>query len=261
MKNDILKIGGVGQALATRSGETPIHLGLLEGLEISVSGNVTKKHAGTGAYPVATYTAEKEMTVSVDEGLLSLRSVRLTQGDKTVGSTILRGTSEESTVPASPGPYTITVSKASYEAGKMVVQYADGTYFTKVSGAPSAAGEYQETTPGSGIITFDSSDAGEDVVITYVYEYDSSTNSDNLDMLSLEADARACEIEFHYFHSFTDCGSTDLFELMFYQARPTGELAIKFAHADIGDVSGAVLDIEDPLRADNRLGMMALKSA
>ena len=75
---------------------------------------------------------------------------------------------EARTVPATPGPYTVTVINAatfSFDGG---VIYANGTAFTAVSGAPAAAGEYSVAL-ATGIYTFNAADQGASIVIDYGY--------------------------------------------------------------------------------------------
>jgi hypothetical protein len=77
-------------------------------------------------------------------------------------------------VPASPGPYTITVAPpeaGSPPAGTFVadwgVQYANGNSFQRVSALTGTAGQY--TVNSSGVYTFNAADAGAAILINYSY--------------------------------------------------------------------------------------------
>ena len=76
---------------------------------------------------------------------------------------------EPHTVPAS-GPYTITVknAKTGFAIVDMGVTYANGTTLTAVSGTPTAAGQYSVNTT-TGVYTFDSADAGQNVIANYAW--------------------------------------------------------------------------------------------
>ena len=99
------------------------------------------------------------------------------------------------------------------------------------------------------------------LVVHYVYTYDATANADLLDMGAFDSTARACSFALWYNHAFTECSVTKLCEMFFHQVRPTGELEVAFQHGDFADVSGAGFDVEDPLRSDNQVGTIFLKSA
>lgn len=72
---------------------------------------------------------------------------------------------EAHTVPADPGPYTVTTT-AHWSAGDRGVTYATGVPFTKVTAPPTLAGTYSVN--GS-VYTFSALDAGASVMISYGY--------------------------------------------------------------------------------------------
>ena len=75
---------------------------------------------------------------------------------------------ENQTVPATPGPYTVTVNNAatfSFDGG---VTYANGTAFTAVTGTPANAGEYS-VAMATGIYSFNAADQGASIIIDYGY--------------------------------------------------------------------------------------------
>lgn len=74
-------------------------------------------------------------------------------------------TNEAQTVPANPGPYTLT-TLAHWSAGDRGVTYANGTAFTKVTAPPTVAGTY--SVDGS-VYTFSAIDAGASVLLSYGY--------------------------------------------------------------------------------------------
>lgn len=256
-----VRLGGVGEVVGFRSGQTPLYLGTLQNVELNFSGNVQKVYGGTGAFPVATWTPEKEIGVTADAALIEMQSIRMTQGDNAIGTTQLMLASETNTVGTDSKA---TVVKTKYETGKVIVLYANGTPFTKMAGttAPSAAGTYQEDTPSAGTLTFHATDNGQSIIVKYVYSYTTSGMvGDGLDMLAIKSDARACPVEWYYNHEYTDCGAASKVQFMFYRARPTGNLAAKFEHANVADVSNGTFDIEDPLRADKHIGAVTMADA
>ena len=72
---------------------------------------------------------------------------------------------EAHVVPAS-SPYTITAANSSTFSADEGVVYASGNPLTFTTGAPSAAGQYEET---SGTYTFSSTDAGANVLLNYLF--------------------------------------------------------------------------------------------
>lgn len=76
---------------------------------------------------------------------------------------------EAGVIPSTPGPYTLTVSEAAtLEADFGVTK--DGVPMTKVTSAP-AAGQYAVNT-STGVYTFNATDQGDAVLISYSYEVD-----------------------------------------------------------------------------------------
>jgi hypothetical protein len=79
---------------------------------------------------------------------------------------------EAATVPATPGPYTVTVAEATDFVKDLGVLYAaTGKPLEKVNPGSEATGKYSvdEVTPGQGIYTFAAGDQAADVLISYVY--------------------------------------------------------------------------------------------
>lgn len=76
-------------------------------------------------------------------------------------------TTDSTTVPSSPGPYTITVTQAATFINDLGVVKDGTTPMTKVTGTPTT-GQYSvdETT---GVYTFAAADTGDSVVISYQY--------------------------------------------------------------------------------------------
>ncbi len=75
---------------------------------------------------------------------------------------------EAASVPATPGPYTVTVAQAANYLKDLGVLYAaNGKPFEKVTAGSEAAGKYS-VDEGTGVYTFDAGDADADVLITYV---------------------------------------------------------------------------------------------
>lgn len=83
--------------------------------------------------------------------------------------TLYLSIAEAGVIPASPGPYTITVAEAASFVEDLGVTKG-GTPMTRVASAP-AAGEYS-VDEGTGIYTFNATDESDAVVISYRYEID-----------------------------------------------------------------------------------------
>lgn len=72
---------------------------------------------------------------------------------------------EPHTIPASPGPYTITVTNASTWSRDLGVRFTSGGQpLADTHGSLTASGQY---TVAAGVYTFDSADAGKAVIISY----------------------------------------------------------------------------------------------
>lgn len=94
---------------------------------------------------------------------------RVGQVDTVNTITVFLTVDENKTIPATPGPYTITVDNAAdFVADNGVTK--GGTPMTRVTGAP-AAGEYS-VNEGTGVYTFNATDENDAVVINYRYEID-----------------------------------------------------------------------------------------
>lgn len=80
---------------------------------------------------------------------------------------------EAHTVPATPGPYTVTVTNAAdFTEDLGVIKDAGSVALVKVTGAP-AAGQYSVNTV-TGVYTFNSAEQDQAITITYRYEIDSA---------------------------------------------------------------------------------------
>lgn len=72
---------------------------------------------------------------------------------------------ETHSVPANPGPYTVTVTNASTFSCNQSVAYASGTLLTQVTGTP-ATGQYSVDS-STGVYTFAAGDAGQSLDFVY----------------------------------------------------------------------------------------------
>ena len=105
----------------------------------------------TGGAPV--------VIVPVDDSSPTLVSAAEPAGSDSALSTAVQA----ATVPASPGPYTITVANAATFSVDVGVAYASGAPLVAVASAP-AHGQYSVA---AGVYTFNAADAGASVTITY----------------------------------------------------------------------------------------------
>jgi len=253
-----LKIGGVGKALFARTGDLPLLSGNMEEVTLEGSANTTEKFGGVGNFPLATWTSSKDVKITSKSALFNIQDVKISQGDNAVGATIERYEYGES---HTVGTTTVTVNKEAtnknYIAGKITVRSAAGVEFEKVTGTPTT-GQFAEDTPGSGTITVATADIGVEIILDYVYSYNSSGNADELEMNALNDSGRPCAGSWYYTQKFSGCSVSESLEMMFYLVRPTADLNISAKQSDIVDLSGSVLRVEDPIRADGVVGVISM---
>jgi hypothetical protein len=77
---------------------------------------------------------------------------------------------EPHTIPATPGPYTITTDQAPgcwiADSG---VTYANGTPFVYTASSTPAQGQYTYSSDGLGVYTFNAADQGQPILVSYSY--------------------------------------------------------------------------------------------
>lgn len=247
-----LYLSGAGEMITKISGGGVLRFGTMQGLSLATTATFKELFAGKGLFPVASRAFEKSIEASCDMASFDKDFIEISQGlDEGSITTIERWESqEEQTV--GEGTYQVTVSKSKYKAGYTYVEDAEGNKLTRVSGTPASASEYQETTPGSGILTFHSSMEGKKVYISYVYDYDYSVNSDNVEALPVKADVLPKEFELYYKCILEEGDTVRGVEIIFWRCKPTTDMKLNFAR-DF-NIPNFTFRIVDPKRPDGRLG-------
>lgn len=149
---------------------TPVILGTMQDISLDLSVEM-KSLYGSKRYPIAVgqgkgKTEIKAKYAEIDGGIL---------GSLFFGKTATTGIKaakfdEAATIPATPGPYTLTISPPSsgtFVADLGVVNATTGVQFKRVASAP-ATGEYSVNT-GTGVYTFAAADQGVAIKISYEY--------------------------------------------------------------------------------------------
>lgn len=148
---------------------TPVILGTMQDVSLDLSVEM-KSLYGSKRYPIAVgqgkgKTEIKAKYAEINGGIL---------GDLFFGKAATTGIKaakfdEAATIPATPGPYTITISPPSSGTfvADMGVVDSTGTQYTRVASAP-ATGQYSVNT-GTGVYTFAAADQGKSIKISYEY--------------------------------------------------------------------------------------------
>jgi hypothetical protein len=155
----------------TGSGIGPDQFGILQDVTIDFSFE-TRELYGQYQFPVDIGRGKGKIT-----GKAKVANIAAAvYGDLFFGSTPTTGMTtvaenETAPVPASPGPYTITVTNAADYVDDLGVYYSSGANapnrFTRVT-TPSSAGQYSVNL-STGVYTFAAADADAVVAISYIY--------------------------------------------------------------------------------------------
>jgi hypothetical protein len=157
---------------------TPINFGLVQKVSVDTSVSV-KELYGQYAFPVAVGSGTRKVTCKASLARFSGQALgRLFYNQTpTPGSTVSQF-AEVHSVPATPGPYTVTVTNASHFTADQGVTYAaTGLPLLNVA-TLTAAGQYTFNAT-TGVYTFFSGDQGASVLISYTYS-STATNTQNL---------------------------------------------------------------------------------
>ncbi len=149
---------------------TPVILGTMQDVSLDLSVEM-KTLYGSKRYPIAVgqgkgKTEIKAKYAEIDGGILG----SLFFGKASTAGIKAAVFDSAGTIPATPGPYTLTVtppSSGTFVADLGVMLTATGTQMTRVASSP-ATGEYSVNT-GTGVYTFASADQGKAVAISYEY--------------------------------------------------------------------------------------------
>lgn len=149
---------------------TPVILGTMQDVSLDLSVEM-KTLYGSKRYPIAVgqgkgKTEIKAKYAEIDGGILG----SLFFGKASTAGIKAAVFDSAGTIPATPGPYTLTVtppSSGTFVADLGVMLTATGTQMTRVALSP-ATGEYAVNT-STGVYTFASADQGKAVAISYEY--------------------------------------------------------------------------------------------
>lgn len=153
---------------------TPVILGTMQDVSLDLSVEL-KTLYGSKRYPIAVgqgkgKTEIKAKYAEIDGGILG----SLFFGKAATTGIKAAKFDEAATIPAAPGPYTLTISPPSsgtFVADLGVLNATTGVQMTRVASAP-ATGQYSVNTT-TGVYTFASADQG--VAITISYEYSAAS--------------------------------------------------------------------------------------
>lgn len=156
---------------------TPVILGTMQDVSLDLSVEM-KTLYGSKRYPIAVgqgkgKTEIKAKYAEIDGGILG----SLFFGKASTAGIKAPVFDSPGTIPATPGPYTLTVtppSSGTFVADLGVMLTATGTQMTRVASSP-ATGEYAVNT-STGVYTFASADQGKAVAISYEYSAASGGN-------------------------------------------------------------------------------------
>ncbi len=156
---------GSGVATITPSGTTPtpINIGLLQEIQITAKSTV-KELFGQYRDPLAIGAGTRKWTGKAKVARFSARVLNSIYFGGTLNTGMAATAYESDTIPATPGPYTVTTThSANWTADLGVVYAATGLPFERVASV-AAAGQYSVA---AGVYTFDAADQGVAVVISY----------------------------------------------------------------------------------------------
>jgi len=244
-----LYLSGAGVMMTKQSGGGLLKFGTIQGLSLVTSATFKDLFAGKGLFPVVSRAFDKSIEAACEMASFDKEFIEVSQGlSADVITTIERFMDDEEQEVASA---TVTVDKGSYKAGYTYVTDDQGNKMTKVAGAPNS-GEYQESTPGSGELTFNADMEGEKVYVSYVYEYDYEANTEDVEALVVEADILPKEFELYYRCTLNEGDTERGAEIVFWRCKPTVDMKLNFTR-DF-NVPNFSFKILDPGRPDKRIG-------
>lgn len=161
---------GTGQLFAMPvGGGAPLRFGALQDVSVDFSGDIKSLH-GQYQFPLDVARGKSKVEWSANSGNIDVEAFNQVYfgGTVTTGDEVIQVFNEAGSIPASPGPYTITVAQAANFVMDLGVYYAaDATPLKQVASSPDQ-GEYSVS--AAGVYTFNASDAEVDVLINYLYE-------------------------------------------------------------------------------------------
>lgn len=164
---------GTGQLFATPvGGGAPLRFGALQDVSVDFSGDIKELH---GQYQFALDVARGKTKIEWKAASGNVDVEAYNQiffgGTTATGNELLQVFNEAASVPADPGPYTVTVANASDFYMDLGVYYAaTGLPLQQVAAGSEAAGKYSVS--AAGVYTFVVAD--EDVALLFNYLYEST---------------------------------------------------------------------------------------
>lgn len=161
---------GTGQIYSTPvGGGAPLRLGALQDVSVEFSGDMKMLY---GQYQFALDVARGKTKVEgkIGSGNIDVSAFNTLFFGNTLTNNSERkqAVNEAGAIPATPGPYTITVANAANFYADLGVNFvATGQPLRYVASAP-ATGEYS-VNPATGVYTFAAADEGLGVIINYLY--------------------------------------------------------------------------------------------
>ena len=149
-------------------GGNPVRLGALQDVSVEFSADIKTLH-GQSQFPLAVARGKSKIegkigTANIDAS--AFNEVYFGQPAGVIAGTKRQAFNEVGSVPASAGPYTITVANAgTFYLDLGVMDVLTGAPYKQVAAAP-AAGQY---TVAAGVYTFNAADAEKGVLINYLY--------------------------------------------------------------------------------------------
>lgn len=271
-------LAGIGEFFARYGGvngtSAPFMIGFLQDAQIGIEASTQKLFGGSGKFPLATATIEKTITITAKQAVVSMDTIRLTQGEvlTDTGEHIPRLAARETVTLGATGASGVTLNVSSLAYGtdyiwneNIVIEYADGTgrltstTATNLS-ATGSSGEFVEVS-GSSLIRFWNDDAGKRVTISYLYNYDidASGVADGVVATVLDNSTVGCPFELHYTKMFEECDNAYGLEALFYAVQPAGKYTLPMSR---GDFTQPDVEFEavDPKRSDGRVGILLLRN-
>lgn len=160
-------IFGTGKIISipTVSNPTPVQLG--EVIDMSVDINSPMKSlVGSKQFPLAVARGPGKIAMKAKMATFYGPVIRDLLFGATKVDSQRKVEAQAAAIPASPGPYTVTVANsANFDEDLGVVSASTGSAFTRVASAP-AAGQYSVS---AGVYTFAAADQGASIVISYAW--------------------------------------------------------------------------------------------
>lgn len=156
---------GTGKIISipTVTNPTPVQLGEVIDLSIDINSPL-KTLVGSKQYPIAAARGPASIALKAKMANFYGPVIRDLLFGATKVDSERKVETQAAAIPASPGPYTVTVTNsANFIEDLGVVNASTGSAFTRVASAP-ATGQYSVS---AGVYTFASADAGGSIIISY----------------------------------------------------------------------------------------------